>query len=103
MPQHYYHRQPAQGQRPSSHAHRQARTSAYMPPGVVPRSLNETQIQPMYPGVEPHYPGFGEVEASAIVPYGQGAPGGNFMEVQLRWFPLLRYRRLLLQAVPGFR
>ncbi|OMF10936.1 hypothetical protein BK131_23115 [Paenibacillus amylolyticus] len=49
-----------------------------MPPGVVPRSLNETQIQPMYPGVEPHYPGFGEVEASAIVPYGQGVPGGNF-------------------------
>ncbi|MCL6663781.1 MULTISPECIES: hypothetical protein [Paenibacillus] len=78
MPQHYYHRQPAPRQRPSSHAHRQAHTSAYMPPGVVPRSLNETQIQPMYPGVEPHYPGFGEVEASAVVPYGQGLAGGNF-------------------------
>ncbi|WP_336765320.1 tyrosine protein kinase [Paenibacillus sp. USHLN196] len=78
MPQHYYHRQPAPRQRPSSHAHRQAHTSAYMPPGVVPRSLNETQIQPMYPGIEPQYPDFGEVEASAIVPYGQGAPGGNF-------------------------
>lgn len=77
MPQHYYHRQPAPGHRPSSHAHRQAHTSAYMPHGVVPRSLNETQIQPMYPGVEPQYPGFGEVEASALVPYGQGGSGGN--------------------------
>ncbi|WP_342571819.1 tyrosine protein kinase [Paenibacillus sp. FSL R5-0749] len=77
MPQHYYHRQPAQGHRPSSHTHRQAHTSAYVPPGMVQRSLNETQIQPMYPGVEPHYPGFGEVEASAVVPYGQGVAGGN--------------------------
>lgn len=77
MPQHYYHRQPAQGHRPSSHAHRQAHTSANVPPGMVQRSLNETQIQPMYPGVEPHYPGFGEVEASAVVPYGQGVAGGN--------------------------
>ncbi|PQP83423.1 tyrosine protein kinase [Paenibacillus sp. PCH8] len=49
-----------------------------MPPGLIPRSLNEAQTQPMYPGVEPHYPGFGEVEASAIVPYGQGVTGGNF-------------------------
>ncbi|MGF9697156.1 MULTISPECIES: tyrosine protein kinase [Paenibacillus] len=79
MPQHYYHRQPAPRQRPSSYSHRQAQTSAYMPPGAVQRSLNETQVQPMYPGVEPYYPGYGEVEASALVPYGQGAPGGNYL------------------------
>lgn len=101
MPQHYYHRQPAQGHRPSSHAHRQAHTSAYVPPGMVQRSLNETQIQPMYPGVEPHYPGFGEVEASAVVPYGQGVAGGTYTEVQHRLLPQLRYRHLLL-AVQAF-
>ncbi|MBY0216185.1 tyrosine protein kinase [Paenibacillus illinoisensis] len=39
--------------------------------------MNETPVQPMYPGVEPYYPVYGEVEASALVPYGQGAPGGN--------------------------
>ncbi|MEO2205561.1 tyrosine protein kinase [Paenibacillus pabuli] len=77
MPQHYYHRQPTPRQRPSSYSQRQAHTSAYAPPGAVQRSLNETQVQPMYPGVEPYYPAYGEVEASALVPYGQGAPGGN--------------------------
>lgn len=77
MPQHYYHRQPTPRQRPSSYSQRQAHTSAYAPPGAVQRSLNETQVQPMYPGVEPYYPVYGEVEASALVPYGQGAPGGN--------------------------
>ncbi|WP_405155188.1 tyrosine protein kinase [Paenibacillus sp. FSL K6-0108] len=77
MPQHYYHRQPAPRQRPSSHPHRQAHTSAYLPP----RALNEAQVQPMYPGVEPYYPPFQEVEASGLVPYspgGPGGPGGNF-------------------------
>lgn len=78
MPQHYYHRQPAPRQRPSSHTQRQAHTSAYMPP----RALNEAQVQPMYPGVEPYYPPqFQEVEASGLVPYspgGPGGPGGNF-------------------------
>ncbi|MBE7681502.1 tyrosine protein kinase [Paenibacillus sp. P13VS] len=39
--------------------------------------MNENPVQPMYPGVEPYYPVYGEVEASALVPYGQGAPGGN--------------------------
>ncbi|MEW4430540.1 tyrosine protein kinase [Paenibacillus pabuli] len=79
MPQHYYHRQPTPRQRPSSYSQRQAHTSAYAPPGAVQRSLNETPVQPMYPGVEPYYPSYGEVEASALVPYGQGAPGGNFL------------------------
>ncbi|WP_053781169.1 hypothetical protein [Paenibacillus xylanivorans] len=81
MPQHYYHRQPAPRQRPSSHTHRQPHTSAYMPPGAIPRSLNEGQVQPMYPGVDPYYPQFQEVEASGLVPYspgGPGGPGGNF-------------------------
>ncbi|MBR2565990.1 MAG: tyrosine protein kinase [Paenibacillus sp.] len=77
MPQHYYHRQPGTRQRPASHGHRQARTSAYAPNGSVPRSLNETQIQPMYPGVDLQYPGFAEVEASGLVPYGQGASSGG--------------------------
>lgn len=77
MPQHYYHRQPTPRQRPSSYSQRQAHTSGYAPPGAVQRSLNETPVQPMYPGVEPYYPVYGEVEASALVPYGQGAPGGN--------------------------
>ncbi|WP_440116287.1 tyrosine protein kinase [Paenibacillus sp. QZ-Y1] len=77
MPQHYYHRQPVPRQRPSSY--RQGHTSAYMPPGTIPRSLNEAQVQPMYPGVEPYYPHYGEVESSGLVPYGQGAPGGNFL------------------------
>lgn len=77
MPQHYYHRPPTPRQRPSSSSQRQAHTSAYAPPGAVQRSLNETPAQPMYPGVEPYYPVYGEVEASALVPYGQGAPGGN--------------------------
>jgi len=71
MPQHYYHRQPAPRQRPSSHTQRQAHSSAYMPP----RALNEAQVQPMYPGVEP-YPQFQEVEASGLVPYSPGGPGG---------------------------
>lgn len=78
MPQHYYHRQPGTRQRPAPHGQRQARTSAYVPYGSVPRSLNEAQIQPMYPGVDPHYPGFAEVEASGLVPYGQGTSGGSF-------------------------
>lgn len=71
MPQHYYHRQPAPRQRPSSHTQRQAHSSAYMPP----RALNEAQVQPMYPGVEPYYPQFQEVEASGLVPYSRGGPG----------------------------
>ncbi|PYE47595.1 tyrosine protein kinase [Paenibacillus barcinonensis] len=79
MPQHYYHRQPGTRPRPAPHVHRQAHTSAYVPYGGVPRSLNEAQVQPMYPGVDPHYPGFAEVEASGLVPYGQGAPGGGFL------------------------
>ncbi|WP_260985553.1 tyrosine protein kinase [Paenibacillus xylanexedens] len=80
MPQHYYHRQPTPRQRPSSHPHRQrqAYTSAYAPPGVIQRSLNEAPVQSMYPGVEPYYPNFAEVEASGLVPYGQGAPAPNF-------------------------
>jgi hypothetical protein len=79
MPQHYYHRQPGTRQRPAPNpnGHRQARTSAYVPYETVPRSLNETQIQPMYPGVNPTYTGFAEVEASGLVPYGQGVPSGG--------------------------
>ncbi|MFC9712471.1 tyrosine protein kinase [Paenibacillus sp. NPDC056933] len=72
MPQHYYHRQSASRQRPSSHSHRQAYTSAYMPP----RALNEVEVQPVYPGVDPYYPPFQEVEASGLVPYSPGGPGG---------------------------
>ncbi|OPG93836.1 hypothetical protein B2I21_34405 [Chryseobacterium mucoviscidosis] len=77
MPQHYYHRRPAPRQRPSSHTHRQPHTSAYMPPGAIPRSLNEGQVQPMYPGVDPYYPPLQEVEASALVPYSPGSPAGG--------------------------
>ncbi|WP_145335781.1 tyrosine protein kinase [Paenibacillus xylanexedens] len=77
MPQHYYHRPPGTRQRPAPQGQQQARTSAYAPYGNVPRSLNEAQIQPMYPGVHPTYPGFAEVEASGLVPYGQGAPSGG--------------------------
>ncbi|MGQ8874114.1 tyrosine protein kinase [Paenibacillus sp. TSA_86.1] len=77
MPQHYYHRQPGTRQRPAPHVQRQARTSAYVPYETVPRSLNEAQLQPMYPGVHPTYPGFAEVEASGLVPYGQGGSAGN--------------------------
>lgn len=77
MPQHYYHRQPGTRQRPAPQGQRQARTSAYVPYEAVPRSLNEAQIQPMYPGVNPTYPGFAEVEASGLVPYGQGATSGG--------------------------
>ena len=101
MPQHYYHRPPTPRQRPSSSSQRQAHTSAYAPPGAVQRSLNETPVQPMYPGVEPYYPVYGEVEASALVPYGQGAPGGNLYGggALLRLQYLLRHLRL--PAVPG--
>lgn len=102
MPQHYYHRQPGTQRRPAPHGQRQARTSAYVPYGGVPRSLNESQIQPMYPGVDPHYPGFAEVEASGLVPYGQGTSGGGFYGGGTPALQLFQLRHPPLPADSGF-
>ncbi len=100
MPQHYYHRPPTPRQRPYSHSHRQrqAYTSAYAPPGVIQRSLNEAPVQSMYPGVEPYYPNFAEVEASGLVPYGQGAPAPNFYAGGAPLVPQFRFKSLHLRV-----